>query len=201
VAGAWRGTCKLRCKDCSRSVPIENIRVTRQSLPITVKVWPDASEVLLPRIVLQSRFSVVTLRADGGGAEGNCKLVRFPLRGVSCVARRVRQVHPVCSELLDSLTCQGRRSCSERSPRILTEVGDRNLPEIDLSECHGASAHGRLRCAIDGTNEHTHPLIPGPVSVHCPSRFSGRLDLDSVRSRPDTCPSGRRHELQDQDGR
>jgi len=117
-----------------------------------------------------------------GRSGGRTKKPSLSTIGIKFLTALFQQVHPVSSELLDSPTCQGRRSCSEQPPRILTEVGDRDLPEIHFGECHGAPAHGGLCRAIDRINEDTHPLIPAPCVSTAPPDF--RVVLISTPSDP-----------------
>jgi len=77
-----------------------------------------------------------------------------------------------------------RCACAELAAAwVPSEVVDRHLPEIDLSEFKRAAIRRRLSDGVDFVDKHAHPLIARAMCIDRTSSFSGGLNLNAFAAR------------------
>lgn len=74
---------------------------------------------------------------------------------------------------------------AELATRILSEISDRHLRQIDFRERHRRALAGRFGCVVGIVNKDRHPLIAGSVRIDRTATLPGRLDLNAFRARFD----------------
>ena len=70
-----------------------------------------------------------------------------------------------------------RRPGTQFTPRIPSEVIERDRAEINLRKRHGPPVHGRFRFAVHFLDKNAHPLISRAMSIHGTSFFPSGLDF------------------------
>lgn len=75
---------------------------------------------------------------------------------------------------------KGRRAGPELCARILAEVIDRDLSQVDLCEVKRFAPSCGFRAIVDDVNEYTHPLIARPMGVNRTTCLAGGLYFDTM---------------------